>query len=174
MSPVMAWALCPGQSPAGAHSGSRALLPSLTWSHPPFLIAHAHVPFPWDFPRSFIMAVAALHQARFWHQWVGHAFLLPLALAGCWHPPWPSSTLGIPARVCCSPWLCLGSPQRNVPGGHGVFRKTGLGTCWPYQENKHIRAGSRTVPARGRHSINPLEQVLCSRHKEMSILFSLA
>lgn len=55
-----------------------------------------------------------------------------------------------------------------------MFRKTGLGNMWPYQENKNIRAGSRTVTARGRHSINPLEQVLCSQHKEMNILFSLA
>lgn len=55
--------------------------------------------------------------------------------------------------------------------GRRVFRKTGIGTCWPSQENKNIRAGSRAVSAKGRHSINPLEQVLCSWHKEMSTLF---
>lgn len=94
-----------------------------------FSLAHARAPFLCHFPRSFILPVAALRQARFCHQWVSQAFLLPSALAGCWHPPWLSSTLGIPTWVCCSPWLCLGSPQGNVPGGHGVFRKTGLGTC---------------------------------------------
>lgn len=81
------------------------------------------------------------------------------------HPGYPSTAVL---------QLCPGSPQGNVPGGHGVFRKTGLGACWPCQENKNIRAGSHGVSVRGRHSINPLEQVLCSRHKEMSILFSLA
>lgn len=150
----------------------RALMPSCPLSRSLILPSHAHAPFLWHFPRSFI--IAALHQARFWHQWVSHAFLLPSALAECWHPPWLSSTLRIPAWVRCSPWLYLGSPQGNVLGGHRVFRETGLGSCWPYQENKNLWAGSRRVTARGWHSINPLEQVLCSRYKEMSILFSLA
>lgn len=47
-SPVMGWALHPGQSHAVAHSGSHALLPSLTWSHPPLLmpVLHSFVTFP--------------------------------------------------------------------------------------------------------------------------------
>lgn len=83
------------------------------------------------------------------------------------HPRYPS--MGV-----LQPVALPGLPQGNVPGGHKVFRKTGLGSCWPYQENKNIWASSRRETVRGWHSINPLEQVLCSRHKEMSILFSLA
>lgn len=172
--------LVAGRGPQSGQPHAMAPLPFCPLSHMvSSSLARPHAPslstILWHSPRPFIPAVAALCQARFCHQWVSHASTLSSALAGCWHPRWHPSTLGTPAPyVCCSPWLCPGSPQGNVPGGHGVFRKTGLGTCWPSQENKNIRAGSRTVSARGRHSINPLEQVLCSWHKEMSTLFSSA
>lgn len=95
----------------------------------------------------------------------------------CWHPEAlhtllclrpHSGTRGYPGVPhCCPQPLFL----RRVMGRCAAFGKTGLGTRQPSQENNNIRVGSSAASAREWHSINPLEQVLCSRHKEMSTLF---
>lgn len=108
-SPVVAWAPCPGPC-----CGLLMLSCCLALSHVvSSSLAHAYAPFLWHFHRSFIIAVAALHQARFWNQWVSQVFLLPAALAGCWHPPLALQHPGYPSMGVLQPMALPGLPSKK-------------------------------------------------------------